>query len=209
MQDNKNTSGTTPDKFVFPFNDSSSVTNDTPKDKSNDGWKSVNFVVDKISLLGKYLSVIMAVIITLVCSVLLFNGMMMIYYNFKYSKKVEGVVTKDTEYKASESRLRPSYYQTEVKYTVDGSIYSGILYSSSSSGRKEILSHTGDKIVIYYEPKNPKHISNGNYFSVGGSLMLILFCITFISLAWFWVYVTKKNKIASTLSGVRAIKSVI
>ena len=198
MQDSRNT----PNNNVLPTVDSSTV--NTQK-KNNGIMYIINSGINIVSSLGKYFAIIIAILVTVFCLVFLFSGLSMLYYNFKYSSSVDGIATQDATPNQTSS---PSTYQTEVQYTIDGSIYNGILYYPANTD-KNILHKSGDKVHIRYNPKNPKQIYPGDLLSMRSATFMIFFSITFISLIWFWVYITRKNKIASTLSGISAIEHII
>lgn len=88
------------------------------------------------------------------------------YYFFKHAEKTIAYISKIETRRDSLSHKKSSHRSTHhdvyVTYEVNGTVYEDIHFDKYSSDMKY-----GDKVTIYYDPKNPKYIkSKTNTFSL-------------------------------------------
>jgi len=154
--------------------------------------------------LGKIWAIIGAITGTLIGIFCIIVGIYLIQHK-SHLKSTKGNVVKDSDCNTViDNGNQYTQCSTTVDYNINGKEYTNKILNTGSTN----FTQGTNNITIWYSPTNTeKPEYNPVPTSVGW--IIILISLLFISGTWFWVWLTRKYKMAAAAEGASGIYSII
>lgn len=176
----------------------------------NNNKDILNPIYDTTATIGYIYNIGATIIICIIFGIIIAAGVYIINIDSDKTKNVSGLLKdvkctqetiKDINSKGEEKDKNINNCNYNVIYNVKG-----IEYVKKQSGTKII--NENDKVVVYYDPKNPDNfvIGNDNYI-IG--LIMIIFGVLIILLSIAWLIFTIYFKPLAAASGVNVISDIV
>lgn len=164
------------------------------KNSVSPGTDLINNVYSDTAEFGKYWAIIKAVgsFFAIIC--FLYLGSLLMKDNMSAST-IGTAIASDTPDCYTDNGIKRC--RTNISYAVDGIQYMSSLNSTYSGG---------DKVKIYYNPKDPTKITAYSYYKIGVFLIILsLFLMLIAGLQFYAIYTTKFGSAASGIGGAMDI----
>ena len=159
-------------------------------------------VYDTTSSIGLVYNFGIAMIATIVMSLVIFAGVQINNYYYKYTGKAKGKIVSAKCYTEIDNNKKYKKCDAMIEYEVAGAKYKQNYISDS-------LVNVNESVDVRYEPSNP------NNFTTKYSMMLyigwgvIIFSVIIILLAWAWFVLSWVFKPIAAVSGIGALGSAL
>ena len=159
-------------------------------------------VYDTTSTIGLVYNFGIAILLTLLMSLVIFAGVQINNYYYKYKGRVRGRIVSAKCYTETDNNKKYKKCDAMIEYDVAGAKYKHNYISDS-------LVNVNESVDINFEPSNP------NNFTTKYSMMryigwgLIIFSVIIILLAWAWFVMSWVFKPIAAVSGIGALGSAL
>jgi hypothetical protein len=159
-------------------------------------------VYDTTSTIGLVYTFGVAILTTVLMSLVIFIGVQINNYYYKYKGKAKGRIVSAKCYTETDNNKKYKKCDAIIEYDVAGAKYKHNYISDS-------LVNVNESVDVHYEPSNP------NNFTTKYSMMryigwgLIIFSVIIILLAWTWFVMSWVFKPIAAVSGIGAIGSAL
>ena len=158
---------------------------------------------------GRIMSIIRAIIGTLIGAGLIIGGVALIRSVRKRTASTNGRITNDDKDPISCTYDNQIYNceNIKVEWTANGKTYNNTSAPFEWSGNHSLVKATN--ITVYYDPSNPSDASLDQFPAhVVGWVLLALGILIIIS-GWVWVLITRRSKGAAAATGVASAAGMI
>jgi hypothetical protein len=159
-------------------------------------------VYDTTSTIGLVYTFGVAILTTVLMSLVIFIGVQINNYYYKYKGKAKGRIVSAKCYTETDNNKKYKKCDAVIEYDVAGAKYKHNYISDS-------LVNVNESVDVHYEPSNP------NNFTTKYSMMryigwgLIIFSVIIILLAWAWFVMSWVFKPIAAVSGIGALGSAL
>lgn len=164
----------------------------------SDSGSILKSAAGEVAKFGLFRAEVIEMIFIVVGVILFVLGVILLLNKTTMTKTVQGTVTKITSCSVSNEQDKQKIYDClfNVDYVVDNKNYSVNIYSESV-----VKYSKGQKITLYYDPKNPeKAAQTSDDTHTTGALMMTI-ALGLVLMGWFQYYITKRFKAVQVVSG--------
>lgn len=159
-------------------------------------------VYDTTSSIGLVYNFGIAMIATIVMSLVIFVGVQINNYYYKYTGKAKGKVVSAKCYTEIDNNKKYKKCDAMIEYEVAGAKYKQNYISDA-------LVNVNESVDVHYEPSNPNNFTTKYSMMLYIGWGLIIFSVIVILLAWAWFVLSWVFKPIAAVSGIGALGSAL
>ena len=159
-------------------------------------------VYDTTSSIGLVYNFGIAMIATIVMSLVIFAGVQINNYYYKYTGKAKGKVVSAKCYTEVDNNKKYKKCDAMIEYEVAGAKYNQNYISDA-------LVNVNESVDVHYEPSNPNNFTTKYSMMLYIGWGLIIFSVIVILLAWAWFVMSWVFKPIAAVSGIGALGSAL
>lgn len=159
-------------------------------------------VYDTTSSIGLVYNFGIAMIATIVMSLVIFVGVQINNYYYKYTGKAKGKIVSAKCYTEIDNNKKYKKCDAMIEYEVAGAKYKQNYISDS-------LVNVNESVDVRYEPSNPNNFTTKYSMMLYIGWGLIIFSVIIILLAWAWFVLSWVFKPIAAVSGIGALGSAL
>jgi len=159
-------------------------------------------VYDTTSSIGLAYNFGIAIIATIIMSLVIFVGVQINNYYYKYTGKAKGKVVSAKCYTEVDNNKKYKKCDAMIEYEVAGAKYKQNYISDA-------LVNVNESVDVHYEPSNPNNFTTKYSMMLYIGWGLIIFSVIIILLAWAWFVMSWFFKPIAAVSGIGALGSAL
>ena len=159
-------------------------------------------VYDTTSSIGLVYNFGIAMIATIVMSLVIFAGVQINNYYYKYTGKAKGKIVSAKWYTGIDNNKKYKKCDAMIEYEVAGAKYKQNYISDA-------LVNVNESVDVHYEPSNPNNFTTKYSMMLYIGWGLIIFSVIIILLAWAWFVMSWVFKPIAAVSGIGALGSAL
>ena len=159
-------------------------------------------VYDTTSSIGLVYNFGIAMIATIVMSLVIFAGVQINNYYYKYTGKAKGKIVSAKCYTEVDNNKKYKKCDAMIEYEVAGAKYKQNYISDA-------LVNVNESVDVHYEPSNPNNFTTKYSMMLYIGWGLIIFSVIIILLAWAWFVMSWIFKPIAAVSGIGALGSAL
>ena len=159
-------------------------------------------VYDTTSSIGLVYNFGIAMIATIVMSLVIFAGVQINNYYYKYTGKAKGKIVSAKCYTEIDNNKKYKKCDAMIEYEVAGAKYKQNYISDA-------LVNVNESVDVHYEPSNPNNFTTKYSMMLYIGWGLIIFSVIVILLAWAWFVMSWVFKPIAAVSGIGALGSAL
>lgn len=159
-------------------------------------------VYDTTSTIGLVYNFAVAILTTLLMSLVIFVGVQINNYYYKYKGKARGRIVSAKCYTETDNNKKYKKCDAMIEYDVAGAKYKHNYISDS-------IVNVNESVDVHYEPSNPNNFTTKYNIMLYIGWGLIIFSVIIILLAWTWFVMSWIFKPIAAVSGIGALGSAL
>lgn len=159
-------------------------------------------VYDTTSSIGLVYNFGIAMLSTILMSLVIFAGVQINNYYYKYTGKAKGKVVSAKCYTEVDNNKKYKKCDAMIEYEVAGAKYKQNYISDA-------LVNVNESVDVHYEPSNPNNFTTKYSMMLYIGWGLIIFSVIIILLAWAWFVMSWVFKPIAAVSGIGALGSAL